>query len=177
MANLRSVQKAIEKVGSPAEIVANPNAIRADDKLVGPGVGAFCDAIGRLRLTGLDQAICDFAATGKPLLGICLGLQLFFDRSFEGGDFAGLGLFAGEVTRFPTQPGLKVPHMGWNTLRHRRPDCPLLADMPQEAAVDFVRPYSARPADLGVVASEADYPEPFAAVVWRDNLFATQFHP
>jgi len=177
MANLRSVQKAFEKVGSAAAIITKPDQVVAADKLVVPGVGAFRDAIGRLRTSGLDRAICDFAVTGKPVLGICLGLQLFFDRSFEDGEFAGLGLFAGDVIRFPTQSGFKVPHMGWNRLRHRQPNCPILKDVPQNAAVYFVHSYFARPADPGIVASEADYPDPFAAIIWRDNLFATQFHP
>jgi imidazole glycerol-phosphate synthase subunit HisH len=177
MANLRSVQKAFERVGHAAVITSDPGRVGAAGKLVLPGVGAFRDAIARLREARLAEPILDHLRSGKPFLGICLGLQLLFTRSFEDGEYRGLDWLAGDVVRFPDVPGLKVPHMGWNGLRHRRPDCPLLRDVPDGAHVYFVHSYYGRPADGGVVASAAEYPEPFAAVVWRDNAFATQFHP
>src|SRR5262249_40352618 len=113
---------------------------------------------------------------GKPCLGVCLGLQLLFDHSTEDGEHAGLGLLSGRVVRFSSRPGLKIPHMGWNSLRIRRP-APLLAGVGDSPWVYFVHSYYARPADPAVVAAESDYPEPFAAVVWRENLMACQFHP
>jgi glutamine amidotransferase len=177
MANLRSVQKAFERVGHTAVITNDPSRIGKSTKLVLPGVGAFQDAIAKLRDTGLAEPILDHIRAGRPFLGICLGLQMLFDRSFEDGDFRGLCLLKGDVVRFADVPGLKVPHMGWNQLHHRRADCPLLRDVPEGANVYFVHSYFAQPADDGVIASAADYPSPFAAVVWRDNVMATQFHP
>lgn len=177
MANLRSVQKAFEAVGHAAEVTADPNRVAAAGKLVLPGVGAFQDAIARLRETGLAEAVVDHIHAGRPFLGICLGMQMLFTRSHEDGVFAGLGLLRGDVVRFPERPGLKVPHMGWNTLRLTRPDCPLFADLPPDPAVYFVHGYYPAPADPRVTAAEADYPDPFAAAVWRENVFATQFHP
>jgi imidazole glycerol-phosphate synthase subunit HisH len=177
MANLRSVQKAFERVGHAAVITSDRERVGSAGKVVLPGVGAFRDAIVRLRETRLAEPILDHLRAGKPFLGICLGLQLLFTRSFEDGEHSGLDWLAGDVIRFPDVPGLKVPHMGWNQLRHRRPDCLLLRDVPDGAHVYFVHSYYARPADAAVIASAADYPDPFAAVVWRDRAFATQFHP
>jgi glutamine amidotransferase len=176
MANLRSVQKALERVGAAAEITGEPGRVATAEKLVLPGVGAFRDAIARLRETHLDEPIVGHVRAGKPFLGICLGLQLLFDRSFEDGEHRGLGLLAGDVVRFADVPGLKVPHMGWNQLTFPR-RCPLFRGLDDGAAVYFVHSYYARPADAAVVAATADYPTPFAAAVWRDNVMATQFHP
>jgi glutamine amidotransferase len=177
MANLRSVQKAFERVGFAAEVTSDPGRVSEAAKVVLPGVGAFQDAIAKLRETGLADSITGHIHSGKPFLGICLGLQLLFSRSHEDGLFPGLDLFRGDVVRFPEIPGLKVPHMGWNTLRFPRPGCPLFAGLPADPAVYFVHSYHAAPLDRGVVAAEADYPEPFCAAVWRENVFATQFHP
>jgi glutamine amidotransferase len=177
MANLRSVQKAFERVGHSAAISGDPRRVAAAGKVVLPGVGAFRDAIAKLRETGLDDAVRRHIDAGRPFLGICLGLQLLFARDHEDGLHKGLGVFGGDVVRFPEAPGLKVPHMGWNTLRLNRPACPLFADLPPEPAVYFVHSYYAKPAAHEVVAAEADYPSPFCAVVWRDNVIATQFHP
>ncbi len=176
MANLRSVQKAFERVGSAAEISSDPDRVAAAEKIVLPGVGAFRDAIAKLRETGLDQPIIDHIDSGQPFLGICLGLQLLFTRSHEDGVYAGLNVLAGDVVRFPHIEGLKVPHMGWNTLRFR-PQCPLFKGLPQESSVYFVHSYFASPLDPEISAAEADYPAPFTAAIWRENLFATQFHP
>ena len=176
MGNLRSVQKAIEAVGSAAEITSDPDRVRRASKVVLPGVGAFADAMAELRRTGLGDAFHEAVHAGKPCLGVCLGLQLLFDVSLEDGEHAGLGLLRGRVVRFESRPGLKVPHMGWNTLRIRRP-APLLVGLDDSPSVYFVHSYHARPDDPNVVAAEADYPDPFPAVVWRENLTACQFHP
>jgi glutamine amidotransferase len=177
MANLRSVQKAFEKVGHAADITADPNRVRGAAKVVLPGVGAFQDAIARLRETQLAEVIVDHIHAGRSFLGICLGMQMLFTRGHEDGLHAGLDLIAGDVVQFPARPGLKVPHMGWNTLRFTKPGCPLFAGLPPDSAVYFVHSYYPAPADPSVTAAEADYPEPFTAAVWRDNMYATQFHP
>lgn len=176
MANLRSVQKAFEQVGSAAEISADPNRIAECDKLVLPGVGAFRDAIARLNEAGLAAPIGEHIRRGKKFLGICLGMQLLFEASHEDGRHRGLGLFPGEVVRFAPQPGLKVPHMGWNQLRVRQRVGPF-AETRDGDAVYFVHSYYPVPGDAKLIAAEADYPTPFAAAVARDNVFATQFHP
>jgi glutamine amidotransferase len=177
MANLRSVQKAFEQVGHSAAITSDADRIAKASKVVLPGVGAFRDAIARLRETHLGAAITDHIRSGRPFLGICLGLQMLFTRGHEDGLHAGLDLFAGDVVRFPAVPGLKVPHMGWNALDLTRSDCPLFVGLPPKPAVYFVHSYYAAPADRNLVAATADYPEAFTAAIWRDNVFATQFHP
>jgi glutamine amidotransferase len=177
MANLRSVQKAFERLGHPAVITSDHDHVGSADKLVVPGVGAFRDAIAKLHEARLVEPILNHLRASRPFLGICLGLQLLFSRSFEAGEHRGLDWFAGDVVRFPDVPGLKVPHMGWNQLRHSRPDCPLLRDVPAGSNVYFVHSYYVRPAHADIVASTTDYGEQIAAVVWRDRAFATQFHP
>jgi glutamine amidotransferase len=176
MGNLRSVQKAFEKFGHAALITSDPNRVAETDKLVLPGVGAFRDAIARLRESGLAEPIARHVRAGKPFLGICLGLQLLFTKSCEDGDYTGLDLFPGEVVRFADVPDLKVPHMGWNQLRIRRP-APVLRDVADGSAVYFVHSYYPVPKDRGIVAAETDYPTPFCSAVWHENVFATQFHP
>ncbi|QDV33898.1 imidazole glycerol phosphate synthase subunit HisH [Tautonia plasticadhaerens] len=176
MGNLRSVQKALEAVGERAVVTGDPEGVRGADKVILPGVGAFEDAMAELRRTGLGEAFAEAVSAGKPALGVCLGLQLLFDESLEGGRHRGLGLIPGRVVRFEPGPGRKVPHMGWNELRVLRP-APLLAGLGASPSVYFVHSYFVQPEDPGVVAAEADYPGPFAAMVWRDNLMACQFHP
>jgi glutamine amidotransferase len=176
MANLRSVQKAFEKVGAAAEISSDPDRVAAATKLVLPGVGAFRDAIARLRESGLDAPIVDHVRRGRPFFGICLGLQLLFTRSHEEGVYQGLDLFPGEVVQFASVPGLKVPHMGWNDLRILR-QAPHLGDLPGEPSVYFVHSYYVEPRDAALTAAETDYPAPFTSAIWHDNVFATQFHP
>jgi glutamine amidotransferase len=176
MANLRSVQKAFETVGAAADVSGDPNRVAEADKVVLPGVGAFRDAIARLNDTGLSQPIREHIERGKPFFGICLGLQLLFTRSSEEGVHDGLDIFTGDVVRFDNIPGLKVPHMGWNQLRVRRP-APCLEGLPTDASVYFVHSYHVVPKDRGVIATETDYPTPFVSSIWRENVFATQFHP
>ena len=175
MANLRSVQKALERVGASGEISGEPQRIAEADRVILPGVGAFRDAMARLREAGLVEPLLAHMKAGKPFFGICLGMQLLFDRSHEDGLHAGLGVFAGDVVRFEPAPGFKVPHMGWNSLRVRQP-APALAGLDGQA-VYFVHSYHPVPTDPSIIAAEADYPTPFTAAVWRDNVFATQFHP
>ncbi len=176
MGNLRSVQKAVEAVGYRAEVTADPQSLRLASHVILPGVGAFADAMAELRRTGLGDAFVEAVRAGKPCLGVCLGLQLLFDTSSEDGEHTGLGLLPGKVIRFAPNPGLKIPHMGWNTLRACRP-VPLLKDVALELSVYFVHSYYAVPDCGNDIAALADYPDPFAAIVWRDNLMACQFHP
>jgi glutamine amidotransferase len=175
MANLRSVQKGFERVGAEAEISGDPSRIASATKLVLPGVGAFRDAIARLNEAGLAEPIKAHVRSGKPFFGICLGMQMLFTRSYEEGVYDGLNLFEGEVVRFDNVPGLKVPHMGWNRLTVKSP-APELAGLDGQS-VYFVHSYFVRPADPTLTAATADYPTPFTAAIWRDNVFASQFHP
>jgi imidazole glycerol-phosphate synthase subunit HisH len=176
MGNLRSVQKAFERMGHAATITSDPAELAVASKLVLPGVGAFRDAIAALRERRLVEPIRAAVASGKPFLGICLGLQLLFDTSYEDGRYEGLGIVPGEVVRFKVPPEYKVPHMGWNQLRIRRRP-PILAGVEDGAHFYFVHSYYVVPRDESVVATETDYPRPFCSSVWHNNLFAVQFHP
>ncbi len=176
MANLRSVQKAFEAVGHAAEITADPKRAATAERLVLPGVGAFRDAIAKLRETGLADAVLKHAESEKPFLGICLGLQMLFTRSYEDGLYDGLNVLPGDVVRFADSPGLKMPHMGWNSVR-TNPECPLFHGLPENPQVYFVHSYFAEPKEKAIIAGWTKYPEEFASVIWKGNLFATQFHP
>ncbi|MCA9230753.1 MAG: imidazole glycerol phosphate synthase subunit HisH [Planctomycetales bacterium] len=176
MGNLRSVQKAFERGGHAATITCEPAEIAAAEKIVLPGVGAFADAIAELKRRELVEPIRQAVSTGKPFLGICLGLQLLFDRSLEDGEHEGLGILPGEVRRFNIPHEYKVPHMGWNRVRFKRRP-PIFAGLEDEPHFYFVHSYHVVPREEADVAGEASYPDPFCAVVWRDNLYATQFHP
>lgn len=176
MGNLRSVQKGFEKVGHAATITSDPQELARASKLILPGVGAFGDAIDELRKRDLVAPIKEAIAAGKPFLGICLGLQLLFETGYEGGEFEGLGVIPGQCVRFQLPAEYKVPHMGWNPCKIVR-QAPFLKDTPDNTHFYFVHSYHVVPADKSVVALEADYGGPFTAAVWRDNLFATQFHP
>ena len=173
MGNLRSVQKAFEFLGFEAVITDSPETIAAADHVVLPGVGAFCDAMERLRQTGLDQAVLQAANSGKPLLGICLGMQMMFEHSEENGYYDGLGLFPGTITKFEDR-GLKIPHMGWNTLKTR--DCPLF-DQGDDPCVYFVHSYCMADVSDEFTAASCEYGQTFTAAVCRGNVMATQFHP
>ncbi|MCA9213105.1 MAG: imidazole glycerol phosphate synthase subunit HisH, partial [Planctomycetales bacterium] len=177
MGNLRSVQKAFERVGAEAIVTGDVHQISSADKVVLPGVGAFRDAIGELKRRELVTPIRDVIESGKPFLGICLGLQLLFDVSYEGGQYEGLGAIPGEVVRFEVPREFKVPHMGWNQAIIKQPNCPLLQGVNEGDHFYFVHSYYVVPKDNECVAIEADYHQPFTAMVWKDNLYATQFHP
>jgi len=181
MGNLRSVQKAFERVGADAQIITTPEQVSRADKLVLPGVGAFRDAIGHLHAQGLVPPLLDAVESGRPFLGICLGLQLLFDVSYEDGEYQGLGIIPGRVVRFdfsgdPSAAGLKVPHMGWNQLRWSA-HCPLLAGLSSGEYFYFVHSYYVDPVDPAVICGRSSYGHDFTAMIWRGNLFATQFHP
>lgn len=194
--NLRSVQKALEWAGARVRILRDPGEAGEVDKLILPGVGAFADGMAMLDRRGWSPVIRAWANAGgegstaaagggRPVLGICLGMQLLFEGSQEdapapGALVPGLGVLGGKVVRFredqPGGPRLKVPHMGWNTLRWDRDD-PLLRGLDQDAAVYFVHSYHCQPADAAVVSARCDYGNPFCATLWRGNVWATQFHP
>jgi len=176
MGNLRSVQKGFERVGHEATVTCDPVEIGRATKVVLPGVGAFEDAMTELRRKQLVAPVLDSIASGKPFLGICLGLQLLFDVSYENGEHEGLGVLRGKVVRFELPPEYSIPHMGWNRLLIRRRP-PILKGIEEERQFYFVHSYYVVPKETEVIATETDYPEPFCSMVWRDNLFATQFHP
>lgn len=176
MGNLRSVQKACEHVGAETEITRRPQTILEAERVILPGVGAFRDAIAELKRLDLVTAIRDRVAAGRPLLGICLGLQLLFDVSYEEGEHEGLGIVPGKVVRFDLPREYKVPHMGWN--RVTRPvgasGFPSVAD---GEYFYFVHSYHVVPHDPSWIALEADYGGRFCAAISREALAATQFHP
>ncbi|MFV1968422.1 MAG: imidazole glycerol phosphate synthase subunit HisH [Pirellulaceae bacterium] len=176
MGNLRSVQKAFEKVGHEAQITSDRSIIATAGKIVLPGVGAFRDAMEELRSRNLVQPLVEAIEEDKPFLGICLGLQLLFDVSYEDGETEGLGVIPGEVVRFDLPPGFKVPHMGWNQARIAR-RAPILEGIEDGEYFYFVHSYHGVPKSEEDVAVLTDYHQPFCSMVWRDNLFATQFHP
>lgn len=174
--NLRSVEKALAKVGGDVRIVSAPADVLAADAVILPGVGAFGDCVSNLAKLRLVDAIRDFIASKRPFLGICVGLQMLFESGDESHSIPGLCVLPGTVPRFPNGE-LKVPHMGWNQLRIKRPDCPLLRGVPDGSHVYFVHSYYGQPRDNSVVAASTEYGVEFAAAIWRDNIFATQFHP
>ena len=176
MGNLRSVQKAFESIGQPAAICTDPAALKSADKVILPGVGAFRDAIGHLQEQGFVEPIREYVAGGRPFLGICLGLQLLFDVSYEDGAYAGLEIVPGEVVRFESQPGLKIPHMGWNNLQIKG-DSRLLRGVKDNSWVYFVHSYRAVPKDRRLVVATSDYGVSVPAVIEKDNLIGVQFHP
>jgi glutamine amidotransferase len=182
MGNLRSVQKAFEAVGYPAAVTRNPQAIADASHVVLPGVGAFGDCMRNLEAYGLVEPVLRAISSGKPFLGICLGLQLLFTESEEFGTHQGLGVVPGKVVRFSSSNAdasprtLKVPHMGWNSLAMQR-RTPLLDGVPDAAYVYFVHSYYVVPDDQSVVSTTTDYGRPFVSSIMRDNIYACQFHP
>jgi glutamine amidotransferase len=181
MGNLRSVQKGFERLGFDARVTADPLEVERAGKLVLPGVGAFRDCMHNLREGGFVEPISAHVASGRPFLGICLGLQLLFTESEEFGLHQGLDIVPGRVVRFPEgmrqgREELKVPHMGWNQIDIRRP-APIFQGVDSGASVYFVHSYYVVPEDPGVVATVTDYGLPFCSAIWRENVMATQFHP
>jgi imidazole glycerol-phosphate synthase subunit HisH len=184
IANLRSVEKALLRVGAQASVVEDPRRLREARGIVLPGVGAFADGIAKLHTGGFVEPLRREIERGKPVLGICLGLHFLFSESEEFGLHAGLDAIPGRVVRFrddmpdPGAPGnrLKIPHMGWNRVRIERP-APILAGLPEEPYFYFVHSYYVAPADPAVTAGTTMYGSRFTSVIWRDCLFATQFHP
>ena len=173
--NLRSVQRALEAVGEHPRVTSDPRDIEYAEALVLPGVGSAQDCMRKLDVRGLIQPLRDYAASGRPFLGVCVGLQLLFEGSEEGGGVACLGILPGTVKRFPQVNGLKVPQIGWNDVAFQRAH-PLLEEIPNGAYFYFVHSYYAEPTPQLTIAS-AEYGVEFAAIVARDNVVATQFHP
>lgn len=174
MGNLRSVEKGFKKVGVEAVVTSDPGVIDNASAVVLPGVGAFRDCIKNLNDLSLTEAIVRSVDKGKPYLGICLGLQVLFSESEEFGTCKGLDVFRGKVIRFQIRE--KVPHMGWNTVEFiNRP--PILSDIADQSYFYFVHSFYVVPDDKGVVAATTDYGVTFTSMVWKDNVFATQFHP
>ncbi len=176
--NLRSVQKALQKAGADVCLAARPKEMRDARAVVLPGVGAFDDCINAMKRQELLEAVREFIRSGRPFLGICVGYQALFERSEEfNSRAAGLGIFAGKVVRFTEQPGLKIPQMGWNRIEMVKPGCPLYRGIPDGSFVYFVHSYFPQPADESLIATRTDYGGAFASSIWKDNVFATQFHP
>lgn len=178
MGNLRSVQKALEHVGADAVVTRDPEVIMGAAAAVLPGVGAFGACMDNLKRHGLVEPVKIFAASGRPFLGICVGMQILFEESEEYGPVCGLGILPGKIVRFTADPEgkRKVPQMGWNALTIRK-RAPHLAGVKDGAQVYFVHSYYPVPADESVVATTTEYGVTFASSVWADNVFATQFHP
>lgn len=176
MGNLRSVSKALDHLGVANQITSDPEQIERAQRLILPGVGAFGDAMEELRRRDLVRAIKHYVTDGRPMLGICLGMQVLMEASEEAPGVAGLGLIHGTVKRFQTE--LKVPHMGWNTVRQITP-CPLFRGIPDNDYFYFVHSYYLAPEaqECDAVAGQTQYDMAFPSVVWRGNLMATQFHP
>ena len=176
--NLRSVEKALRKVGADLRVSTRPEPLRDARAVVLPGVGAFDDCISAMQRQELLGAVREFIQSGRPFLGICVGYQALFERSEEFNSCAlGLGVFGGKVVRFAAQPGLKIPQIGWNQLELVQPECPLYAGIPNGSHVYFVHSFHPQPTDARIIATRTDYGGLFASSVWRDNVFATQFHP
>lgn len=179
MGNLNSVQKALEIAGAKTIIASKPDDIKRCGKLVLPGVGSFGDSVKELKSRGLIGPIKDAIAEGKPFLGLCLGLQLLFERSEESPGVKGLGVLGGEVKRFRTK-GLKVPHMGWNNVKGSRgeePGAGVLKNVPDNSYMYFVHSYYVKPEDKKVILTTTDYGIKFVSGVAKDNVFGLQFHP
>jgi glutamine amidotransferase len=176
--NLRSVHKALLKVGADVRIAREPGEMADARAVVLPGVGAFDDCMQALQKRDLLAACRAFIDSGRSFLGICVGYQALFEKSAEfNSTAAGLGVFQGNVVRFQERKGLKIPQIGWNQIEIARPECPLYRGIPEGSYVYFVHSFFPKPADESIVATRTTYGEPFASSVWRDNVFATQFHP
>jgi glutamine amidotransferase len=176
--NLRSVHKALLNVGADVKIVKDPAGMREARAAVLPGVGAFDDCIHALDRQALLDASRAFIESGRPFLGICVGYQALFEKSEEFSSCAaGLGIFKGKVVRFSNEAGLKIPQIGWNELEIVRPECPLFRGVAPGSHVYFVHSFFPQPADPSIVATRTEYGQRFASAVWKDNVYATQFHP
>ncbi len=174
--NIRSVEKALQYLGQDVKITGDPEEILGADKVILPGVGAFGDAMAHIRNRGLDQVIRRVADQGTPFLGICLGLQLLFERSDEAPGVSGLGILQGEILKIPDTEGLKIPHMGWNAL-HLQNEGRLFAGVKEHSYVYFVHSYYLKAADETIVKASTEYGTRIHASVEQGNVFACQFHP
>ena len=179
MGNLRSVQKAFELFSSNIKISSSAKDILDSEKIVLPGVGAFGKAMEELKKRNLAQSIKQFIKEEKPFLGICLGLQLLFSESEEGGRIKGLGILEGTVKKFEDNMGLKIPHMGWNkiSVRGQGSGVNVLEEVPDNSYMYFVHSYYVEPVDRDIVLCETEYGNAFTSGIHRDNIYAFQFHP
>ena len=176
--NLRSVHKALRYLEADVRLVTRPAEMKDARAVVLPGVGAFDDCLNALQKQDLLEACRDFIKSGRLFLGICVGYQALFEKSEEFNSCAaGLGVFQGKVVRFAGKPGLKIPQIGWNQIEVIRADCPILRDIPSGSYVYFVHSFFPKPVDPSIVATRTTYGEGFASAVWKENVFATQFHP
>ena len=174
--NIKSVEKALQKLGADVVITKDPQVILSADKVILPGVGAFGDAMNNLKKYGLDEVIHQVVEKGTPFLGICLGLQLLFERSDESPEAVGLGILKGEILRIPDAEGLKIPHMGWNSL-HLQNNGRLFQGLKENDYVYFVHSYYLKAEDESIVKATTNYSVNIHASVEKDNVFACQFHP
>ena len=173
MGNLRSVQKAFEYLGYKAVITQQPSEIQKADKVVLPGVGAFRDAMQTIKQKGIDKVLYDVVEQKKPLLGICLGMQMFFEKSYEYGEHKGLGILQGEIVKLPEN--VKIPHMGWNSLYIKKKN-PLFEGLSQEPYVYFVHSYHLN-TEADIVSATTYYGKEIQVAAQKENVFALQFHP
>ena len=174
--NIRSVEKALLALGEEAIVTRDKDIILSADRVILPGVGAFGDAMNKIRGYGLEDVIKEVINKGTPFLGICLGLQLMFERSDESKGVNGLGILKGEILRIPDAPGLKIPHIGWNSLKYPNKG-KLFKDLPEEAYVYFVHSYYLKAAEEEIITATSEYGTLIHASVEKDNIFACQFHP
>ena len=176
--NLFSLKSSFNAIGADVIVTDNEEKIRSADKIILPGVGAFSDAIAKLRATGLDKVLIDEADKGKPVMGICLGMQMLFEKSFEYGEYDGLGLLKGNVVGMQgvLPEELKIPHIGWNALHFRQADCPLFKYIKKDDCVYFVHSYFAEDCDESVAAT-TEYGKELTAAVAYKNIYGCQFHP
>lgn len=176
--NIRSVEKALVKAGGDVRLSDNPKILKEAHAAVLPGVGAFDDCISAMRKQELFDGVMRFIDSGRPFLGICVGYQALFQSSEEFNSCAaGLGRYEGKVVRFTEKPGLKIPQIGWNQIEIVQNACPLYRGIPNGSYVYFVHSFYPKPVDSSIVATRTEYGDSFASSIWRDNVFATQFHP
>jgi len=176
--NLRSVHKALRYLEADVRLATRPSELSDARAVVLPGVGAFDDCLNALQRQDLLHACREFIQGGRPFLGICVGYQALFERSEEFNSCAaGLGVFRGSVIRFAEQPGLKIPQIGWNQVELTRNDCPLFRGIPDGSYFYFVHSFFPQPADSSIVVARTNYGGDFASAIWKENVFATQFHP
>ena len=174
--NLQSVKKAFDFIGAESVITNDPKVILSADKILLPGVGSFGDAMDSMRKNGLVETVKECALSGKPFLGICLGLQLLFEESEESPGVKGLGIFKGKIKKFSSDMGLKIPHIGWNSLEIQQKNT-LFKDIPENSYVYFVHSYYLHAEDENDIATVTNYGIDFHSAVGKNNIFATQFHP
>ncbi len=177
MGNLRSVEKAFLKMGADAIVTSSKAKIAKAEKVVLPGVGASGDGMKELRKFGLVETIKKVVSEKKPFLGICLGMQLLFEESEEGGKVKQLGILKGRVRKLSFKKQLKVPHMGWNQIKRKDKTCELLEKIPDSSYVYFVHSYYCDPADKNIIAAVTDYGIDFTSIISKENIFGCQFHP